>query len=954
MCLKGKKVKVSLHIGEAETKVSFTELKLEYPLLDMRGELVVDHETRKISLELTGGDIDIHSVREEALAFAGDNEAVKNIFQIVKGGKLSDVVIASQGKSLGDIGKMENLVIKGNVREGNIFIPGPELDLEDVTGDFVVEKSTLEGMNIGARLEDSYGQEGRISIGLKGEDAPLHVETEIKAVAGQIPPLLKRLVENENLLREINRVTNVKGTVAGKLSLGGRLNAIKADVDIHKIDVSAHYKDTPFPLHIKNGSFHYDRGNINMVNLGGTFGSSSFSELSARMSLGKDAHIEVQSGKILAFLREIYPWISSFEKMGKSLKDVKSVSGILQVLSLNLKGQLAMPESWVIGATGEVKDLLVDTTLYPEPVEVNEGFFKVVDKEFFLTHSKVKAGNSSLGISGSISYIMTELVNTDIAFHGEIGQESLQWIEKRVNLPPEYSIRPPLSIQKAHIAWKKDSGMSFVSNLTLQNGPEVSVDMILNPEALEIKNVHILDAESNASFRFGLGDKAINFSFTGNLSQTTTDKIFLHAPLAKEWIKGDFQAHILLDQPEHSTFQGVLEGKNLSVSRYLKVPFNISDISLHADTKSVRVDSHILTLSNNHLSVNGEVKASEDGFLFDSDMSADGLEWDTIRKTLAIEDKTEDKRVVNKDEEKDVDESADKGEEKRFWDIPVKGTLRLAAESFTFDQYTWKPLRAHISFKDVGIRVDVTDADLCGISCTGLIKVNPQDILLDFQLLSRNQDVDSTFKCFGNTKELMTGRFDMKTQVVSQGTAETLGKELGGNFEFTAKDGRIYRFGLIAKLFAFLNVTEIFRGKLPDVVKQGFSYKSITANGKIEKGILNLENLFIDGSSMGITSRGKVDLIGEKIDLKVLVSPFKTVDFVVEKIPVVGKLLGGTLVSIPVGIKGDIENPNISYLSPSAVGKKLLDITVNTLKAPVEIIKPVIPGGNGKESSSIK
>ena len=63
-----------------------------------------------------------------------------------------------------------------------------------------------------------------------------------------------------------------------------------------------------------------------------------------------------------------------------------------------------MPESWFIEAEGEVKDLLVDTTLFPEPLEVNEGLFKVADKEFFLTHSKVKAGDSSLRVSGALSH----------------------------------------------------------------------------------------------------------------------------------------------------------------------------------------------------------------------------------------------------------------------------------------------------------------------------------------------------------------------------------------------------------------------------------------------------------------------------------------------------------------------------------------------------------------------
>ena len=88
--------------------------------------------------------------------------------------------------------------------------------------------------------------------------------------------------------------------------------------------------------------------------------------------------------------------------------------------------------------------------------------------------------------------------------------------------------------------------------------------MLLNPEGLKINNLLIQDEESNASFAFGLKEGEIDLDFAGNLSQSTTDKIFLNTPFSKEWIKGDFQAHILLDQLKHSTFQGILEGKNLS------------------------------------------------------------------------------------------------------------------------------------------------------------------------------------------------------------------------------------------------------------------------------------------------------------------------------------------------------------------------------------------------------
>ena len=90
-----------------------------------------------------------------------------------------------------------------------------------------------------------------------------------------------------------------------------------------------------------------------------------FPSLRAGLSLGEDASIEIQSGRAMALLKELYPWISSFEKVDKGLKDVKTVNGILQVSSLKLQGPLSMPETWSIEATGEVENLIVDTTLFP-------------------------------------------------------------------------------------------------------------------------------------------------------------------------------------------------------------------------------------------------------------------------------------------------------------------------------------------------------------------------------------------------------------------------------------------------------------------------------------------------------------------------------------------------------------------------------------------------------------
>ena len=87
-----------------------------------------------------------------------------------------------------------------------------------------------------------------------------------------------------------------------------------------------------------------------------------------------------------------------------------------------------------------------------------------------------------------------------------------------------------------------------------------------------------------------------------------------------------------------------------------------------------------------------------------------------------------------------------------------------------------------------------------------------------------------------------------------------------------------------------------------------------------------------------------MDFIRWEENLKVLVSPLGTVDAVVRKIPILRYILAGTLVTIPVAVRGDISDPKVTPLEPAAVGEELLGIVERTLKVPARIISPILPG----------
>jgi hypothetical protein len=91
-----------------------------------------------------------------------------------------------------------------------------------------------------------------------------------------------------------------------------------------------------------------------------------------------------------------------------------------------------------------------------------------------------------------------------------------------------------------------------------------------------------------------------------------------------------------------------------------------------------------------------------------------------------------------------------------------------------------------------------------------------------------------------------------------------------------------------------------------------------------------------------VATEGEINLLNQTLDITLLVSPLKTVDTVVSKIPLIRQIFKRPLIAIPVKVEGDVSNPKVKALSPSDIGSSAMDILKRTLKAPVKIIEPVV------------
>ena len=275
--------------------------------------------------------------------------------------------------------------------------------------------------------------------------------------------------------------------------------------------------------------------------------------------------------------------------------------------------------------------------------------------------------------------------------------------------------------------------------------------------------------------------------------------------------------------------------------------------------------------------------------------------------------------------------------------LQLQGTIRFKTKSLLYDRFAWSPFYAEVMLDPHGVEVVVREANLCGISTPGSVKIADQHFSLDLRPFSKSQELQSAFRCLLDQEMSVKGDFDLKGRIVGQGKSEDLIRSLKGNVELQSRDGHFYYSKGLMRVLEFVNSTEIYRGKLPDPGKEGVDYKLIKIRAAFQNGKLIIEEVTLDGTTLEIAAKGEIDLMNQELNLTVLVAPLKTVDRIVKLTPVVRGILAGTLITIPVRVHGSLKDPKVAALSPSAIGDELLGMMKRTLGLPFKVIEPLRP-----------
>jgi len=224
--------------------------------------------------------------------------------------------------------------------------------------------------------------------------------------------------------------------------------------------------------------------------------------------------------------------------------------------------------------------------------------------------------------------------------------------------------------------------------------------------------------------------------------------------------------------------------------------------------------------------------------------------------------------------------------------------------------------------------------------------IQPSERGINFEIKPRLSNMDAKgflralFQKGEGQKVTVTGRIHIdKVELRGEGEDFQRAKEsLNGRLRLQLENGVIERFNLLAKIFSILNVSQLFRGRLPDLAHKGLPYHQIMANIHIKDGIASTDDFVVDSDAMKITILGNVDLGKNLIDARIGIHPLVTLDTVLSHVPIAGYILTGdnkAFLSYVYEIKGNLDDPKIEAIPIKSMEEGFLGVIKRLLETPL-------------------
>jgi hypothetical protein len=671
-----------------------------------------------------------------------------------------------------------------------------------------------------------------------------------------------------------------------------------------------------------DGDVLYEDNHVAFKNVSGYIRGATFKGLDAAIDWEKESTLAISTRSVAVDTGPMYDWLTGFKGLDKFKDNVETLSGTARIHELDINGPLTEPEKWIFRIAGAPETLLATSPLVPFEVKLSGG-------EIIYTPGKEQAKGVRIDfLDGFIvaSYQAKGIIVEESSvwrIDGSMGQAAIDWAGTVLPIPSHLQIKPPVELYDVKVEFNTTDTFSFTGGLKTGGGVDVRADFTVAPQDWQFRRIQFADGSSRATVSVRKNTHGIAIGFSGNVEKNTADRLLADNRVLSGRLEGEFQTEINRRQPLNSSFSGTLAGRGVHIIRLFPEPFDLNHFSIDGRDGVLKIGSSEVSLCNSLMVVDGVLERSDGDLIVDLNVDADRLDEQLIRALRPIGSGNADGA----------------GKPAVPSTTAPRGAVHIQAANVTYGGMTWSPVQASVRLDGDNTRIQIDQADLCGISTTGMVEISPRGVGLRITPTATDASLQQTVDCLWHRPIQASSRYDLSGEIHLPPTKEDPAAFLSGQMEFSSLNGRIESDYVLMKIFSVLNITEVFTGGKSDLAEKGYGYTKAYASAEIGEGKLTFNEILLDGNSLKITGQGNIDLGTNTVDIILLAAPLKTIDRIVNKIPIIGYIMGGSLISVPLGVKGKMGDLSVVPLPPSAVGKGLLGIMERTLKAPFKLVE---------------
>jgi len=490
-------------------------------------------------------------------------------------------------------------------------------------------------------------------------------------------------------------------------------------------------------------------------------------------------------------------------------------------------------------------------------------------------------------------------------------------------------------------AWLSRGRMRLRGDFKLPQELAISAELTLPIDGADLQRLSLTDEQSSATFTAShdRARKQWDVRFSGHLARSTLAKVWPQAN-TEGWIKGDVTAQVTYADPMRLTATGPLEASEvrLPLPSAPAVDIHRADLDLRGDALAI---AHLdLSYAGQRGVLSGDARLDENRIEVDLALKSESLDLDPL---LGAYRQDKEKRDAN-------------GSAPRLEPV-LRGVIEMQIDRMTLQRRVFDSLLATAELKENQATVTLQQGRLCGISARGQLRWTPQGWTMDIEPYARQQAVQYSGGCLIGeaTTERIEGTFDVSGRLSGSGrNPEEIIHHMQGVIDLHAYDGRIVKVGgagIFTNILTYLTINKLIGGDLPDMRERDFKYNRIDMQLHIKDNRIDLYKADLLADSLNMVAAGTIHMDTRQLDLDVLVSPLTSVDALIRHLPLVGRILKGTLVAIPVGVEGPFHDPRVIPLSPKAIGSRLVGILEEIVKTPFQLIEPMFPSSDAHGKS---